>query len=239
MGTAAAVATDFTDPTILYIATNAGPNRVLASTNGGAQFATYDSGLAGSGFVRELKRSPGSGRELLLATQTGSYATAIAAFVPYCFGDGTTPTTCPCGNSGGTGRGCANSVNPSGAVLAGSGSTSPDSVLLIAAGLPSTSFSLFVQGDGRLFSGVHYGDGVRCVGGALKRLGSSSASAGIAMYPRPGDPSITARSAALGDIFGPGAIRYYQTYYRNPDPAFCSPPLGGTFNVTNAVQVNW
>jgi hypothetical protein len=34
-------------------------------------------------------------------------------------------------------------------------------------------------------------------------------------------------------------MRYYQTYYRNPAPTFCPAPPGNTFNITNAVQINW
>jgi photosystem II stability/assembly factor-like uncharacterized protein len=125
LGTAEEVATDATDPAVLYIARNSGPNRVLASDNGGSTFAAYDTGLAGAGFVRDLQRTPGAGRELLIATQTGSYATAIAPFVPFCFGDGSTTTPCPCGNTGAAGRGCANSVNAMGALLVATGTTSP------------------------------------------------------------------------------------------------------------------
>jgi hypothetical protein len=110
-------------------------------------------------------------------------------------------------------------------------------VLLSSSGTPPTSLTVFFQGSARLFTGALFGDGVRCVGGHIVRLGSSSAVAGAAQYPTPSDPSISARSAALGDPLGPGSVRYYQAQYRNPDPAFC--PTGGTFNATNAVQVNW
>jgi hypothetical protein len=238
-GTAIEVATDFADPAILYLAPNGGPNRVLASDNGGTSFVPFDTGLAGAGFVRDLQRAPGTGRELLLATQTGSYATAIASFVPYCFGDGSTATACPCGNTGAAERGCANSVNASGALLVATGATSPDSAVLTASGMPATALSIFIQGNVRLFSGVVFGDGVRCVGGSLKRISVEASVGGTSSYPGGGDPSISARSAALGDPFGPGAIRYYQTYYRNPNPAFCPAPVGNTFNITNGVQVNW
>ena len=239
LGSCFEVATDWADPSILYTATNSGANRVLASVNGGASFAPYDTGLAGAGFVRDLQRAQGAGRELLLATQTGSYATAIAAIVPFCFGDGSTATPCPCGNSGGTGRGCANSIQPSGALLSASGTTNPDAIVLAASAMASSSLSIFTQGNARLFDGVVFGDGVRCVGGSLKRLGTERCFGGSAVYPGAGDPSVSARSAALGDPLLPGATRYYQTHYRNMDPSFCPAPPGSNFNITNGVQINW
>ena len=124
-------------------------------------------------------------------------------------------------------------------MLAAGGATIPDSVLLTASGLPPNVFCLFVQGDGRVFDGTVFGDGVRCVDGDLKRLGLGFAVGDTAIYPGSGDPSITSRSAALGDPLGPGDRRYYQTYYRNADPSFCPAPPGGTINATNALQINW
>ena len=69
---------------------------------------------------------------------------------------------------------------------------------------------------------------MRCVGGQLKRLGLKIASGGIASYPGVGDPSISARSAALGDGIAPGSQRFYQVYYRDSDPNFCPAPQGNT-----------
>jgi hypothetical protein len=65
------------------------------------------------------------------------------------------------------------------------------------------------------------------------------ASAGGVSAPEPGDPSITAQSAALGDPIAPGSTRYYQTYYRDPNLAFCPSPQGDAWNVTNGVRVVW
>jgi hypothetical protein len=238
-GTAVSVVADPVDPQVLYIADQTGPGNVLASSDGGVQFSPYDQGLAQAGFVRAMERAPDPARDLLLATLTGSFSTVIAPFTIFCSGDGTTPTPCPCDNSGGEGRGCANSVNAAGALLAGSGTTSPDTAVLTASGLPSTSLTAFFQGNVRLFSGAPFGDGVRCVGGSLVRLGSSNASAGTATYPSVGDPSITARSAAVGDPISPGDVRFYQAQYRNSDPSFCPSPIGSTFNATNAVRIQW
>jgi len=63
--------------------------------------------------------------------------------------------------------------------------------------------------------------------------------AGTITAPAGGDPSVTARSAALGDVIPPGATRYYQTYYRDASATFCPNPPGDTFNVTDGLIVVW
>ncbi|MBK7875941.1 MAG: hypothetical protein IPJ77_09340, partial [Planctomycetes bacterium] len=56
---------------------------------------------------------------------------------PYCAGDGADAAVtiaCPCGNTGGAGRGCANSVEPLGALLSVFGATATDDVRLVGDG---------------------------------------------------------------------------------------------------------
>jgi hypothetical protein len=57
--------------------------------------------------------------------------------------------------------------------------------------------------------------------------------------PQSGDPSISLRSAALGDAIPLGATRIYQVYYRDSSASFCPNPQGGTFNVSNAIAIAW
>jgi len=84
-------------------------------------------------------------------------------------------------------------------------STSPDTLVLTQSDMLPSSLSIFSQGSLQLGSPVLLGDGLRCVGGALKRLYAKSAVAGTASAPQPGDSSISARSAELGDpILQPG-----------------------------------
>jgi hypothetical protein len=156
-----------------------------------------------------------------------------------CFGDGSLATACPCGNFGAVGSGCASSQVPSGAVLQAVGTTNPDHLLLTAMHMLPSASSVFLQGDAVISAGVVFGDGVRCTGGQLLRLGVKTASMGIAHYPGANDLSITARSAAMGAPITPGTSRWYQTYYRDPNPTFCPAPPGNTWNVTNAVQIVW
>jgi len=148
-------------------------------------------------------------------------------------------TACPCTQGGALGHGCANSQNAGGAHLDASGTSNPDNVVLTSAGELPSALSIFLQGDAQIASGVVFGDGVRCAGGQLLRLATKHASSGSAQYPEVGDPSITARAAALGAAIPPGATRYYQTYYRDPSATFCPPPSGNTFNITNGVAIVW
>jgi hypothetical protein len=152
-----------------------------------------------------------------------------------CPGDGTL-AACPCGNNGQSGLGCDNSDSTGGAQLVASGSVSPDSVVLTASDELPHVLSIFLQGN-TLISPTPFGDGLRCVGGVLKRLAAKNAVNGTVVYPAAGELSITARSAQLGDTITGGSVRYYQTYYRDPDTTFC--PSGGTYNVTNAITVHW
>ena len=161
------------------------------------------------------------------------------SFPAYCFGDGSLPTPCPCANLGASGKGCENSASTGGAVLSASGTTSPDTVLLETADELPTALSIFLQGDVDLVNGVPFGDGVRCAGGAIKRLGVHNASGGATSYPQGADLPITQKSASLGDPIAPGTPRFYQTYYRDPNLAFCPQPQGNTWNATNAVRIDW
>jgi Tol biopolymer transport system component len=159
--------------------------------------------------------------------------------VAFCFGDGTQATACPCANNGAVWHGCQNSAGTGGAVLTNIGVTSPDTLVLVSmAELPS-ALSIFLQGNVDLNPGVLFGDGVRCVGGSLKRLYAKNAVGGVVSAPGIGDPSISARSAMLGDPLAPGSSRSYQVYYRDPNIAFCPPPMGDAWNVSTAHRIVW
>ena len=126
-------------------------------------------------------------------------------------------------------------MDASGAFLTAAGSTGPDSVVLTASGLSPSALSLFLQGDLDASAGITYGDGVRCVDGNVRILYAKRAKSS-ASAPLGSDPSVRSRSAALGDVIPPGATRYYQVAYRDPDPSFCP---GGLFNVTNGYWITW
>ena len=158
----------------------------------------------------------------------------------FCPGDGSNPSVrdCPCANGGASGHGCANSAGTS-ARLAASGTTQPDTVVLATDGMLPSVLNIYLQSDGSRLPGVAMGDGVRCLAGTIRRLAAKRASGGASQFPGPSDPSISARSAALGDPLAPGSIRFYQTYYRDNSGSFCPPPFGGGANVSNAVRIVW
>jgi hypothetical protein len=159
----------------------------------------------------------------------------VQRVTPACAGDGSLATACPCGNTGGPGRGCASSVEPLGAFLDGVGDPAADTLALAASGLPSIASPavIFFQGDQVLDDGVVFGDGVRCADGLLVRLATKPSPSGQAAFPDAGDPLLSLRG---GVVPGSGDLRWYQAYYRNAAASFCPP---ATFNVTSALRVLW
>jgi hypothetical protein len=157
----------------------------------------------------------------------------------FCFGDGT-GTACPCSNSGAPGHGCDNSFSTGGAHLTATGtaSVSSDSLQLASTGELPASLSIFLQGNAAM-AATNFGDGLRCASGTLLRLYTKNASGGTVIAPTVGDPSVTSRSAALGDAIPQGSTRVYQVYYRDPTLSFCPDPTGDAFNVTQAVSILW
>jgi hypothetical protein len=79
-------------------------------------------------------------------------------------------------------------------------------------------------------AGATFGDGLRCVGGVIRRLGAKINVSGSSSYPVNGEPSISIKGANSA-----GDVSYYQCWYRDP-VSYCTP---ATFNMTNAVKVIW
>jgi hypothetical protein len=199
--------------------------------------------------LASLDRGPGNGADIfaggLFTTAGANPSVHIAewrgcagAVETFCFGDGTV-ANCPCRNNGQPEHGCENSASTGGARLSATGTTVPDRIVLHSSGEIASALSIFLQGDALVSSGSKFGDGLLCAGGHLERLFVEGAMSGATQAPEPGDPSITARSAALGDPIAPGSTRYYQSYYRDPDLAFCPAPMGDAWNVTNGVRIVW
>lgn len=149
---------------------------------------------------------------------------------PYCFGDGT-GTACPCGNFGAPGSGCAHSAGGSGLLDAtGFASVTSDTVVLHGSGMTATSSALYFQGTTQ--QSVAFGDGLRCVGGSIVRLGTKTNSGGASSNGGPaGDTQVSIR----GLIPPAGGMRTYQVWYRNA-VAFCTP---STFNLSNGFEIHW
>jgi Tol biopolymer transport system component len=152
-------------------------------------------------------------------------------------------TACPCSNPPGSGdSGCDNSSATGGARLTASGMAylSIDSLIFTTNGEKPTATSILLQGTAAAASGVVYGQGVRCVGGTLKRLFTKTAVAGSITAPDfgSGDPTVSARSAAKGDVIQAGQSRWYLVYYRD-SVVLGGCPASSTFNATQTGQVTW
>jgi hypothetical protein len=148
-----------------------------------------------------------------------------------CFGDDL-GNPCPCYPSvplGSAGRGCANSIEPRGALLVafGNASIANDTVLFQATGMPNSS-CLYFQGS--TLSSALFGDGKRCAAGATVRLGNETNICNSSQYPGGSEPTVSVK----GMITTPG-LRHYQVWYRN-SASFCT---SSTFNLTNSVSVSW
>jgi hypothetical protein len=223
-------------------------NRLVATVDGtGVTVNTisWDSPTQLTLGVSVAANAPTGGRTITVTNPDGQTITSASGIVtvtqngalgtPYCFGDGSLATACPCANSGVSGHGCANSGDSNGAALVATGTTTPDTAVLHASEELGSALTIFLQGDVNASSGIVFGDGVRCANGTLLRLYTTNAVGGSVSAPQGADPSITARSGALGDTIAPGTSRYYHAYYRDPNLVFC--PAG--FNATNAVQIDW
>lgn len=146
------------------------------------------------------------------------------AGTPYCFGGF---GTCPCGNGAGATEGCQNSSGVGGVVFTnGSASILADDLGFDAQQVPAAKPCLLFSGD--LSVNLLFGDGIRCVGGAIKRHGVKiSNGAGEVSWAPPG-------LQAVGG-WASGNTHYMQVWFRDPTGA----PCGTGFNVTSAVQVDF
>lgn len=157
------------------------------------------------------------------------------AYWNFCFGDGS-GASCPCLNYATFGEegGCTNSLGLAGWLRAsGTPSVALDTLVLTSSHLPATGSALYFQGnlEDSLGAGTTLGDGIRCLTGAIVRLGTKFSSGGTSSYPVGTDPRISVRGGVL-----PGQTRFYQSWYRNASTTFCTP---STFNYTNGVAVAW
>jgi hypothetical protein len=156
----------------------------------------------------------------------------------FCFGDGT-GAACPCANNGFIGHGCENSSGTGGGLLIASGvaSLASDTLLFTTQDEKPTALSTVMQGNAEI-APTPFGQGLRCAGGQLRRLYTHTAASGTITAPSGAEPSVHARSAALGDTLVAGSVRYYFVYYRDQTVlGGCSP--AATFNSTQGVAVAW
>jgi Tol biopolymer transport system component len=150
---------------------------------------------------------------------------------------------CPCGNPPSTpGRGCDNSSFTGGAALSAGGNAylSVDSLVFTTQFETPVATSILLQGDASLPGGTSFGQGVRCVGGLMRRLYVKTAAAGSITAPdfAAGDPTISFRSSLLGVPIQPGQPYYYMVYYRDP-LVLGGCPAPSTFSCTQTASTSW
>lgn len=168
---------------------------------------------------------------------------AAAGFTSMCEPGAGGVGRCPCSNPPlAPSRGCDNSFSTGGAGLSASGIAylSIDSLIFTTSDQTPSATSIVLQGNALIPSGAVFGQGVRCAGGALKRLYLKQAVAGSITAPDlgAGDPTVSARSASLGDSIQAGQSRFYLVLYRDPVVSGGC-PASSTFNATQTGQVTW
>ena len=153
----------------------------------------------------------------------------------FCFGDPGSGTPCPCSNDNDgslRGAGCANGVFSSGALLAATGiaSVTNDSLVLRTAYQEPSNSGLYFQGTTDLTPGMVWGDGLRCTGGAIKRLQVRFADVA-------GSAATTIPIGVAGGV-NAGDTRYYQLWYRTVVAPPCGPGVND-FNSSNGNVITW
>jgi Tol biopolymer transport system component len=185
----------------------------------------------------------------LVAGDTNAWSDAFvhdfeaAGFESLCDPGAAGVSACPCANPpAAPGRGCDNSASTGGARLTATGVAylSMDSLAFVTSGELPSAASVLLQGDASIASGSVFGQGVRCAGGTLRRLSVKSAVNGSIRAPdfAAGDPTLSARSAALGDPILAGQSRWYLVCYRDPF-VLGGCPAASTFNATQTGVVGW
>jgi Tol biopolymer transport system component len=170
-------------------------------------------------------------------------ATTTTDFTSLCDPGAGSVIACPCGNPpSGPDRGCDNSAGTGGASLSASGNTelTADGLEFTASGARIDALCILAQGTAPIANGVVYGQGVRCIGGSIRRLFTGVAAGGTATIPDlvAGDTPVSVRSAQKGDVISPGQSRWYLLYYRDPFVLGGCPPTS-TFNSTQTGRIDW
>lgn len=193
--------------------------------------ATRSGGGVNRRFLATWDNTGGGQRDIF----AGKYDRPIGGgYQQFCPGDGSV-IGCPCANNGIAGRGCANSVNATGAGLFASGNAQTgagDTVGMLVNGVPPNVTCTLFQGTTIATTPFAFNDGLRCVTGSLIRIRTKSAdAAGSASWPTGSEADIS----VTGLVPLAGAQRYYQVFYRNA-ANFCTP---ATVNISNGMRVLW
>ncbi len=215
-----------------YTLTSASP--AIDAGNSTAMPVGFVLDLAGKSRFTDEPTVADTGAGVAPIVDIGAYEFPAPVITRFCFGDGT-GLPCPCSNDAPffSETGCLNSLGM-GARLDSTGIARilSDTFVLQGSGMPNSS-CLYFQGTTQIGNGfgASFGDGLRCAGGSVIRLGTKANSGGASQYPSGADASISVR----GLVVSAGSVRTYQCWYRNA-AAFCAPE---TFNLTNGIAVTW
>jgi len=161
------------------------------------------------------------------------YIQRLVPGTAFCLGDGSA-TACPCANPSPSSAqaGCRNSLGFGGSLAAsGMARLSNDTLALRGAGMPNSS-ALYFQGNAEVGGGwgATFGDGLRCVGTTVVRLGTKLNAGGTSRDPDSDNQPVSVRGGIQA-----ATTRPYQIWYRNA-ASFCSP---ATFNLSNGLTIVW
>src|SRR5262249_4591084 len=128
--------------------------------------------------------------------------------------------------------GCANTIGQFGLLTpSGTASISNDTLVLTGSGMNDSS-CVYFQGN-QLENGgmgITFGDGLRCAGGFLIRIGPKFNVGGTSQYPDAGEPPIS-----IATYLQAGDTRTYQVLYRDAT-SVCGLD---NVNLTNAWMLTW
>jgi hypothetical protein len=183
--------------------------RALAEFDDGSGPAHYAGGSfttssGGDAYLAKWSCDPGGGGE-------------------FCFG---TAFDCPCGNAGLPDHGCDVPQGTGGVRLDVVAQTSsPSGATLAGAGFPPAAAptAIVIRGGLSPWRPEVFGDGLRCVGPDVVRLGASTASGGTSAH-----------------VFGHGTLPgtyHYQLWFRSTPISFCDSSAG--FNLSSGVSLVW
>jgi hypothetical protein len=148
-------------------------------------------------------------------------------------GQSTGTVNCPCNNNlpPGAHGGCINQ-NGVGAHLFATGTPSiANDTLVLHANNGNPGPGFFFHGTALTNGGMGapFGNGLRCITGAVVRIKKIPNGTGIATLPTPPQPPIHILLGLMA-----GDTRYFQVWYRDP-----LGPCGQPFNTSNAIQVTY
>ncbi len=168
---------------------------------------------------------PASNRWIFLSFEAGSEGTVDDIRIGTTFDSVVEDVSGPVGDA--YCSAAPNSVSPTGALIAGSGSASLGAaqLTLVTSDVPPGNSGLYFFGSNPVMA--PFGDGFRCVGGAILRLPLIAAdSAGSATY----DLSFAAFPETRID---PGSVWNFQLWYRDPAAGMSG------FNLSNALEIQF